>query len=163
PLFCGLLDHERGGRFTVAPDGLTDARQRYEPDTAVLITELSGASGRVRLTDALALRSRADISDDTPGQRGQPLRSPLLPSGDVRLRIALRPRGGAQVRALFGGLELLIPGRPDLRLHLRSNHPLAALEGTVDLHEGERLDLVLSWGRLHRHHRFDAEAMVRDT
>jgi alpha,alpha-trehalase len=33
PLFCGLLDHARGGRFTVAPDEVVEARQRYEPDT----------------------------------------------------------------------------------------------------------------------------------
>jgi Trehalase-like, N-terminal/SMP-30/Gluconolactonase/LRE-like region len=40
PLFCGLLDAAGGGSFTVAPDEVIDARQRYEPDTAVLVTEL---------------------------------------------------------------------------------------------------------------------------
>ena len=40
PLFCALLDHARGGEYSVAPEGLVDARQRYEPDTGVLITEL---------------------------------------------------------------------------------------------------------------------------
>src|SRR6516162_8780370 len=60
PLFCGLVDRERGGHFTVALDDLVEARQRYEPDTAVLITELAGRTGRVQITDALALRSRAD-------------------------------------------------------------------------------------------------------
>jgi Domain of unknown function (DUF5911) len=43
PLFCGLLDHARGGHFTVAPDEVIEARQRYEPDTAVLVTELQAA------------------------------------------------------------------------------------------------------------------------
>lgn len=38
PLFCGLLDKARGGCFTVAPDEVLEARQRYEPDTAVLTT-----------------------------------------------------------------------------------------------------------------------------
>src|SRR5215475_2722963 len=33
PLFCCLLDHAKGGRFTVAPEDLVEARQRYEPDT----------------------------------------------------------------------------------------------------------------------------------
>jgi GH15 family glucan-1,4-alpha-glucosidase len=37
PLFCGLLDKARGGCFTVAPDEVLEARQRYEPDTALLI------------------------------------------------------------------------------------------------------------------------------
>ena len=55
PLFCGLLDRERGGHFDIAPDGLIEARQRYTPDTGVLVTELRSATGVVRLTDALAL------------------------------------------------------------------------------------------------------------
>src|SRR5215469_2702054 len=66
PLFCGLLDHARGGHFTVTPEGLTEARQRYEPDTGVLTTELRGATGVVRITDALVLRSGADLTDDAP-------------------------------------------------------------------------------------------------
>jgi GH15 family glucan-1,4-alpha-glucosidase len=40
PVFCGSLDRERGGHFTITPDELTEARQRYEPDTGVLVTEL---------------------------------------------------------------------------------------------------------------------------
>src|SRR6516165_6315194 len=56
PVFCGLLDRERGGHFTITPEELTEARQRYEPDTGVLVTELRSPTGLVRLTDALALR-----------------------------------------------------------------------------------------------------------
>jgi alpha,alpha-trehalase len=67
PVFCGLLDRERGGHFTITPDELTEARQRYEPDTGVLVTELRSPTGLVRLTDALALRSGADLTDDVPG------------------------------------------------------------------------------------------------
>jgi hypothetical protein len=47
-----LLDRVRGGHFTITPDELTEARQRYEPDTGVLVTELRSATGLVRLTDA---------------------------------------------------------------------------------------------------------------
>ena len=42
----------------------------------------------------------------------------------------------------------------------RSSRPLSGLHGTYDLKHGDSLDLVLSWGRSHRHHRFDAEAML---
>ena len=66
PLFCGLLDHARGGRFTVAPDEVIEARQRYEPDTAVLVTELRSPTGVLAVTDALALRPGTDLSDDAP-------------------------------------------------------------------------------------------------
>jgi len=163
PLCCGLLDHARGGQFTVQPEELVQARQRYEPDTAVLTTEMVGTTGRVRVTDALALRSGADLADDTPAQRDELVRSAVVLDGDVRLRVQLRPRGGAQVRSLFSGLELRVPWRPELRLHLRSNRPLDGLDSTHELRRGDRLDLVLSWGRFHRHHRFDAERLLRDT
>src|SRR5262249_57293317 len=69
PLLCGLLDRERGGHFSIALDGLIEARQRYMPDTGVLVTELRSATGVVRLTDALALRPGADLTDDLPAGR----------------------------------------------------------------------------------------------
>src|SRR5262249_33238782 len=51
PLICGLLDHAKGGYFNVTPEGLLEARQRYETDTGVLTTELRTATGLVRITD----------------------------------------------------------------------------------------------------------------
>ncbi|EPD66911.1 MULTISPECIES: glycoside hydrolase family 15 protein [Streptomyces] len=163
PLFCGLLDHARGGHFTLAPEDLTEARQLYQPDTGVLTTELRGRTGLVRVTDALALRSGADLTDDAPADRAELVRSAVVLDGSVRLRAELEPRGGAQVRALSSGLELRPSRRPDLRLHLRSNRPLTGLHGTHELHQGDRLDLVLSWGRFHRHHRFDTDTMLQAT
>ncbi|TMR14132.1 glycoside hydrolase family 15 protein [Nonomuraea turkmeniaca] len=163
PLLCGLLDHERGGHFTLTVDDLRQARQFYEPETAVLVTELRGPTGLVRITDALALRADADLSDDAGGGRGELVRSAVVQAGTVRLRAELKPRGGGQTRVLYGGLEVRGSRRPDLRLHLRSNRPLTGLRTEHDLQEGDRLDLVLSWGRIHRHHRFDPEAMLRQT
>jgi GH15 family glucan-1,4-alpha-glucosidase len=163
PLFCGLLDHARGGHFTLAPEDLVEARQRYEPDTGVLTTELRSPTGLVRITDALALRSGADLTDDTPADRSELVRSAVVLDGNVRLRADLEPRGGAQTRELFSGLEVRPSRRPDLRLHLRSNRPLTGLHSTHDLQQGDRLDLVLSWGRFHRHHRLDTDEMLRAT
>ncbi|MGW0763261.1 glycoside hydrolase family 15 protein [Streptomyces sp. NPDC002814] len=163
PLFCGLLDHARGGHFTLAPEDVVEARQRYEPDTGVLTTELRSPTGLVRVTDALTLRTGADLTDDTPADRSELVRSAVVLAGHVRLRADLEPRGGAQTRNLFSGLEVRPLRRPDLRLHLRSNRPLTGLHSTHDLHQGERLDLVLSWGRFHRHHRLDTDAMLRAT
>src|SRR6516164_3915034 len=34
PVFCGLLDRERGGHFTITPEELTEARQPYWPGPA---------------------------------------------------------------------------------------------------------------------------------
>ncbi|NIY62388.1 glycoside hydrolase family 15 protein [Streptomyces malaysiensis] len=162
-VFCALLDHGRGGHFTVAPEDLREARQRYEPDSGVLHTELRSATGLVRVTDALALRSGADLFDDAPSSRGELVRSAVVLDGEVRLVAELEPRGGGQAQHLYSGLEIRPARRADLRLHLRSNRPLTGLRTTYDLRRGDRLDLVLSWGRFHRHHRFDPDAMVQGT
>ena len=75
----------------------------------------------------------------------------------------LDPRGGAQSRPAFNGLAVVYPRQPTLRLHLRSNRDLSALHTTHDLQQGDRLTLVLSWGRFHRHHPLDAEARLHET
>ena len=163
PLFCGLLDRARGGCFSITPEGLLEARQRYETDTGVLTTEMRTATGLVRITDAMVLRSRADLTDDAPADRGELVRSVAVLSGSARIDVKLEPRGGARAHPAFSGLEARASSRPDLRLHLRANRPLTGLHNVHALKEGERLDLVLSWGRFHRHHRFDADVMLRQT
>jgi alpha,alpha-trehalase len=163
PLFCALLDHARGGEFSVTPEGLVEARQRYEPDTGVLITELRSDTGVVRLTDALGLRSGADLTDDAPANRRELVRSAVVLTGSARLRVTLQPRGGAHPRRAFNGVAIECPRQPNLRLHLRSNRTLSGLQSTHDLQQGDRLNLVLSWGRIHRHHPLDAEARLSET
>jgi alpha,alpha-trehalase len=163
PLFCALLDHARGGEFGVRPERLVEARQRYEPDTGVLITELRSDTGVVQLTDALVLRAGADLTDDAAADHRELVRSAVVLAGEVRLRVDVRPRGGAQVRPAFNGLAVECPRQPGLRLHLRSNRTLTGLQSTHDLRQGDRLNLVLSWGRFHRHHPLDAEARLAET
>jgi GH15 family glucan-1,4-alpha-glucosidase len=161
PLFCGLLDHARGGCFTVAPEEVIEARQRYEPDTAVLVTELRSPTGLLAVTDALALRPGTDLSDDAPAGRQELIRSAVVLDGSVRVRVELEPRGGASAQAAAGGLSVDAWRRPDLDLHVRCNRTLDALRSVHELRAGDRLDVVLSWGGAHRHHRFDgAELLV---
>src|SRR5262245_21937289 len=71
PLLCSLLDPERGGRFSMTPADLIEARQRYEPDTGVLVTELRTATGLLQISDALVLRAGADLSDDASSGRAE--------------------------------------------------------------------------------------------
>jgi alpha,alpha-trehalase len=163
PLFCGLLDHTRGGGFTVAPDEVLDARQRYEPDTAVLVTELRSSTGVLAVTDALALRSGADLSDDAPAGRHELIRSAVVLSGSVRVRVELEPRGGGSAHADAGGLKVEAWRRPELDLHVRCNRPLDSLRSVHELHSGERLDVVLSWAGAHRHRRFTEEELLAAT
>ena len=163
PVFCGLLDLASGGQFIVAPDQMVEARHYYQPDTGVLVTEMRTPTGVVRITDALALRSGADLTDDLAGGRGELVRSAVVLDGEVRLRVDVEPRGGAQTWLAASGLRLNPARRPDLRLHVRSSRPLSGPHEIFDLRHGESLDLVLSWGRFHRHHRFDAGAMLENT
>src|SRR5262245_45734551 len=121
PLFCGLLDDAKGGHFSIAPQGVLEARQRYETDTGVLTTELRTADGLVRITDALSLRSRADLTDDAPADRGELVRSVVALAGSARIDVSIAPRGGAQALPGFSGLEVRPSSRPGLRLHLRAN------------------------------------------
>jgi alpha,alpha-trehalase len=163
PLFCALLDHAGGGEFSVTPEGLVEARQRYETDTGVLITELRSDTGVVRLTDALALRSGADLTDDAAANRSELVRSAIVLTGSVRLHVSLQPRGGAKPSPAYNGLAVECARQPTLRLHLRSNRELSGLQTTHELQQGDRLDLVLSWGRIHRHHPLDVGARLSET
>ncbi|MFD0577299.1 glycoside hydrolase family 15 protein [Dactylosporangium darangshiense] len=163
PLLCGLLDSADGGQFRVTPEGVVEARQRYQPDTGVLETELRTGTGLVRLTDAMALRSGADLTDDTPADRGELVRLAEVLDGTVALQVSVRPRGGGVARPALGGLEIVAPQRPGVRLHLRSSRPLHGLDSRYELARGDRVALALSWGRMHRHHRLDAESSLRQT
>jgi GH15 family glucan-1,4-alpha-glucosidase len=163
PLFCGLLDRAAGGGFTVAPDEVLEARQRYEPDTAVLVTELRSPTGVLAVTDALALRPGSDLTDDAAAGRHELIRSAVVLDGTVRVRVEIEPRGGASAEAAAGGLSLKARRRPDLDLHVRSNRPLASLRTVHELQAGERISAVLSWGGAHRRHRFDEDELLAAT
>ncbi|AHE98729.1 glycoside hydrolase family 15 protein [Thioalkalivibrio paradoxus] len=155
PLFCALLDRERGGAFTVAPEPLTGARQHYEPHTAILITEMTGPEGRVRVTDCLTLRAGADLSEDAPAGRGELLRMIEVLEGRVKLRVRVQPWGGLRCFPRAGGLGIGLERRPEFELHLGSSLPLEGSESLYDLAAGARHHLLLSWGtgphRFHPH------------
>jgi GH15 family glucan-1,4-alpha-glucosidase len=50
PVFGRLLD-EGGGEFAIAPASGEPGRQRYVPNTNILVTEFEGPDGRFRVTD----------------------------------------------------------------------------------------------------------------
>ncbi len=146
PLFCGILDVTQGGYFKVAPDGVLESRQFYEPDIGVLVTELRCSSALVRVTDALTLRFGADLSEDAPAGRTELLRQVEVLHGRTGLRIEVVPRRGARVEGRAGGLRLHCPSHPELDLQLFSTVSLTGLDTIHELNEGERLHLVLRWG-----------------
>jgi hypothetical protein len=117
----------------------------------------------MRITDALVLRSSADLTDDTPADRGELARSVVVLAGSARVHVSVEPRRGAAVHPALSGLEVRAFSRPDIRLHLRANRPLPGLQSVHELAQGDRLDLALSWGRFHRHHRLDVDVSLRET
>ena len=173
PVFCRILDARRGGAFALAPEGLIESRQFYEPDTAVLVTEMRGPAGLVRVTDALTLRQGADLTEDAAAGRYELLRVAEVVEGNARLRIEIEPRGESRVFARSGGLFIRNPARPHLDLQLSSSVPLASLalsappgglRGVMELVEGSRLSLTLCWGRgVSRHRPLSAEDSLAAT
>lgn len=146
PLFCGLLDHRHGGVFSVAPEPLVAARQYYLGDTAVLVTEMDGPEGSVRVTDTLPLRAGADLSEDAPAGRGELLRRIEVLKGRVRLRIRVEPWGGARVMPHGPTLRITPNRQPALELNLDASLPLESTDSVHQLAAGARHHLLLSWG-----------------
>ena len=164
PLFCGILDAARGGAFVVAPEDLVESRQFYEPDSGVLVTEMRGHSGLVRVTDALTLRSGADLREDTPAARGELVRSVSVLQGRVRLWVEVEPRGGAHVERRSDGLRLRLASRSDLDVRLWASAPLEGVRTVLDLGAGDRLAVTLRWGGGHHRHRLASpDELLRGT
>jgi GH15 family glucan-1,4-alpha-glucosidase len=164
PLFCNILDTSRGGTFTVAPEELVASRQFYASDSGVLVTEMRSPSGIIQLTDALLFHTGADLTKDTPASRGELLRLVHVLQGQVRVRIAIEPRGGERAEPRSEGLCLRCAIHPELGLQLSSSVPLRGLRTTCDLREGERLFLLLRWGKgVHRYHPMSPDALLHTT
>jgi alpha,alpha-trehalase len=107
-------------KFRVYPDDLREARQRYGPDTGLLVTEIRTGTGLVRVTDALAVRAGADLSGDAPVARSELVRSVVAIDGEVQVQVELDPRDGGIARPALDGLEVRPARHAELRLHLRA-------------------------------------------
>ena len=147
PMFCSILDHRRGGRFLVAPESPSEARQRYEPDSGVLITEMRSPTGLVRVTDALMLRRGVDITEDVTAARGELLRSVVVLDGEARIRVSVEPRGGASASRRGDGFHVRCHDHPDLDLQLSATSQLEGLDTILALRAGEQVHVGLRWGR----------------
>jgi alpha,alpha-trehalase len=164
PLFCGLLDAERGGKFSVSPDHVTGTRQFYDGDSAVLITELKTRDGLVRMTDGLAIRSGADLSENMAVAQGKLVRVIEAVDSGATLQVDIKPYQGADYEERSGGLRILPHEHDDLDLQLWSSHPQVNPTSTIELKAGEKLELILSWGpHSHRRHPNPADELLGET
>jgi alpha,alpha-trehalase len=142
PLFCGLLDGRRGGAFTIAPEGIVESRQYYLPDSGVLVTEMRGSDGLVRLTDALTLRAGADLSEGVSAARGELLRLVEVLEGSIVLRVELAPRDEAAAELHGEGLRVCCGPQA---LRYTASIPLEGLSSRCSLRAGERAHFRLAW------------------
>ena len=164
PMFCSLLGAGTGGHFSVTPEDLQESRQFYEPDSAVLVTEMKSPGGLMRLTDACPLRAGADLTDALAATRSEILRSVEIVSGEVRLLVDVEPRGGAVAEPRDGGLHLRCAAQPERVLQLLSSAPLKGLRSVITLKKGQSFHLLLRWRQSHGQvTSFDPHRLHRDT
>ncbi len=87
-VFGALLDSERGGRFALETESVSQIVRRYLPGTNVLETTFTAAAGVVRVTDAMTL----------PGAGLSPYRELARKieglAGEVPVRWRVEPRFG---------------------------------------------------------------------
>jgi GH15 family glucan-1,4-alpha-glucosidase len=146
-VFARILDAGRGGSFRLEPVEPFEATRRYLPDSNVLETTLTTASGSVRVLDMMTLTHRDHLT---------PLREVVRRveglSGEVPLRFRVEPRFGyAAARTelcLRGGCAFATAGTDAAALvtwgagevELRED----GFEGAFRLRAGDRAQLVLA-------------------
>ncbi|WAX80227.1 trehalase-like domain-containing protein [Streptomyces sp. KMM 9044] len=91
PLFCGLLDADRGGLFLITPEDLRSSEQWYVEETAVLVTRTCSTTGVIDVTDAFSLRSESFLEKGVPAANGALPRRVRVVAGNVRLHVLNRP------------------------------------------------------------------------
>ena len=168
PFLAGILDADDGGRFEIAPTNTVGSYQRYVEDSCVLITSLASDRGVLQVTDALTLRSGADLSEPVPAGRSELLRHARAVGGDVPLRVSLMPKRGVTFDALAGGWRFDWREGGIQEVYLWSSVELRpdgrGLSASVTLRAGETLTVALHWsGRFRLRQRPQSRKLLDQT
>jgi GH15 family glucan-1,4-alpha-glucosidase len=144
-IFAALLDHQKGGRFQVAP--LIDdpsRKQLYLPDTAVLITRFLSRDGVAEVSDFMPV--------DEPEGHQTVIRRAKTVRGEIRFRMICQPRfdyARAAHRTEMRANQALFTsaGNDRTALRLRASVPLTTENGAAVaefvLHAGETASFIL--------------------
>ena len=126
-IFAALLDRDKGGRFKIAPaEGEFKQRQRYLPDTNILLTRFLGESGIAAISDFMAIQHL--------GHSHSLIRRVKVIRGEVKFRVVCAPkfdygRTGHSIRKKAGEV-VFIPEKKNLpALRLRASVPLSVENG----------------------------------
>jgi GH15 family glucan-1,4-alpha-glucosidase len=84
-VFAALLDSKKGGHFSIAPvAGEFKNRQRYFPDTNILLTRFLGESGIAEISDFMAMQHL--------GHRHNLVRRVKVVRGEIKFRMVCAPK-----------------------------------------------------------------------
>jgi GH15 family glucan-1,4-alpha-glucosidase len=126
-IFARLLDHERGGYFQIAPaTGEFKQRQRYFPDTNILLTRFLGGDGIAEISDFMPMEHLGHLHNL--------VRRVKVIRGEIKFRMVFAPKfdyGRAGHTIEKKGTDLIfIPDKKSLQpLRLRSSVPLRIVNG----------------------------------
>ena len=159
-VFASLLDAKKGGKFRICPaDEQYQAKQYYDYNTNILITESSTQTGLVSLTDFMPCFKLGDVMVSA----AEIHRRINCVLGHVDVRVLLEPRMSyGRVVPKVSRVERIgysfLPGDPsakqELALITQSDFEIndGGLYADFRMREGEIIDLVLRYGGAKIHH-----------
>lgn len=148
-VFGALLDHERGGAFSLRPNGHFDAEHCYLEASNVLRTRWHGRDGEAEVVDFMSippLRSDGKVHPESALVRRVHCRR-----GQVALRVHFDPRPNYGRRRARIRRHARLGSRVDVGVGMivlqssRDVHWRTDTEGWLLLSEGERADFVLTF------------------
>ena len=128
-IFASLLDRKNGGQFRIAPAaGEFRPRQRYFPDTNILLTRLLGEPGIAAISDFMAIEHL--------GHKHALVRRVKVIRGEIKLHMEFAPkfdyaRTGHVIEKKSDHLLFIPDGKHLPTLRFRSSVPLKILNGTA--------------------------------
>jgi GH15 family glucan-1,4-alpha-glucosidase len=172
PVFCRLLDWDRGGHSRIAPAEPYRSSRRYINETNVLETRFEIDGGAITVTDLFPIRERSRTDD--PGAvhpYHQLIRLVHCEAGEVEVRFEFAPRydygytiphvtfRGPDLATVFGGADALVL---QTDLSLEQSEP-SSCSGRRRLRQGEVAPVIITYAIPHelRLIRIDSEECRR--
>jgi len=147
-VFCRLLDHERGGHFSIRPADEATVTRRYLDGTLVLESEVRTDGGVAVLTEAMVMR-RGGARDP----HHELVRVVRGVTGTVHFDVCVRPRfdygwTAPMLRHLGEGTYTAVGGAEALVLHTDAELQIdvadATMSGAFEVHAGSIVRFLLT-------------------
>jgi GH15 family glucan-1,4-alpha-glucosidase len=96
-IFAAILDRDKGGRFSLHPEGDFHTGRAYAPDTNVLLTRFSTSSGTAVLTDFMPVQTEEERARILRPDH-ELCRTLCCERGEMRFEVVFEPRPGFATR-----------------------------------------------------------------